>query len=107
MSMSFLEVVFLISFLALVGISFYRLLNVLRVGSLYDNAGAWAWFSGTLFSWLLVLISFLNSPGVFTVGLFSVANFLLGINVLFLLVELFYFLPGATARQNTRYLGRK
>lgn len=119
---SFVEVVFFVQFLIVLGIFFAKLWNVLSVGKLYmfktDTGGGdsrsmsvcWLLFVGFFLCFGIGMVAFFNDLSLFMSGLFILESWLIVPSVLFLVVELFYFYSGilpVVAARGVRGRGRR
>jgi len=89
--MNFAEFMFIIAFLACIGITLYKIYNIVSLGQAYDKRIAWLLLIGYLLSWgvALILVMFEYSTGAFGV-LLRILNIILILHLPFILFEIYY-----------------
>lgn len=88
--MELYNAVFVLQFLAVIGIFLVKLYNILTNGELYDARAVWLLFIGWCLAYCMGLVVFLLNPTekLFLV-FFQLETWLLVFNIVFLLAELF------------------
>lgn len=88
--MNIYDFLFIVLFLGLMGISLYKLFNLMSAGEVYDYRMTWILYIGFIMAWGgLLLILLLQPERLIYVTLFKFSTFFMGLNTLFLIAELF------------------
>lgn len=101
---NFLDVVFILQFIAIIGIFLYKLYNILHKAQKYDFRVAILLFVGFAISWSLGLINIMyNISSTIYIQLFKFETWLFAFNIIFLLVELFLLWHNTLSKPITSY----
>lgn len=85
------EVLFFIGFFGVLCLAGYKFYNVISAGKVYDFRIAIMTFLGYFLAWLLCLMPVLGDPtNIMMFQLFKLTNWLMLLNVLFFIAELFF-----------------
>lgn len=102
--MNVYEVVYIIALLATIGFFIVKFYNVTRRGELYGFATALLIFSGNILAWLFILVVFINNAET---NLYNTTFRLVSINLLlqllFLIIELFYGISNTASKPLEAY----
>lgn len=102
--MAIYDGMFIIAFLAMVIITFVKFYNALNVGKVYDIKIGFMLFAGYLIAWVTGFIVFAANPETLIYHmLFRLSSWLLGLNTLFILIELIINLRDTAEKQIGAY----
>lgn len=91
--MDIFDLLFVISFIALIGISLAKLFNVMLLGKFYDIYKSIIFLIITVVSWFITLVILLINPEeVIFLTLFRFCTPILILNTLFFIIELFIYI---------------
>ena len=83
------DAMFIIAFLVMISIIFIKFYNALSAGTFYDIRAAFMLFAGYLIAWVTSFIVFAANPEITIYNmLFKLGSWLMGLNVLFLIIEI-------------------
>lgn len=89
--MNVYEIVYIMALLATIGFFIAKFYNVTRRGTLYSFWTALLIFGGNLLAWLFMLVVFINNPETNLYNTtFSLVSINLTLQVLFIIIELFF-----------------
>jgi hypothetical protein len=89
----FIEVLFILQFLIVLAISFYKLYNIISVGQAYNTKISFLLFIGFCITWgvgfmTVMFNSYTLTSDLLFIQLFGLENLLFGLNLLFFIIEL-------------------
>ena len=105
---------FLLFFIAMLGVTLWQLYRIMIAfySKEYadDRAKSFVAFIASLFLWVVMfVITMLNTSSIFYSTIFNIGNFLLGLNVMFFIINIFIFyshLRGGEKREREVYYSR-
>jgi len=90
--MSIYELLFILCFFGFLIITLMKLFNIFSVGNFYDMKLAFIYFVSTFILYAVLFVIVLTNPEIIIYhALFNLCTWILRLNVLFMIIELFFY----------------